>query len=163
MSGVSPTQRTLKALKEEGYRCGIVERFVGPLNIRVDLFHIIDIIAIRPGEVLSMDSGEVRPGEIVGVQSCGSAYSEHYRKLTEEHADASRDWIAAGGRLELWGWRKVKVKRGGKAMVWAPRRAEITYNDLRAQGQDPPSAPRTGQGDSDQARDHDSLESDRLW
>lgn len=131
MSGLSPTQRTLKALKEEGYRCGIVERFVGPLNIRVDLFHIIDIIAIRPGEVLSMDSGEIRPGEIVGVQSCGQSYAEHWRKLTEEHADAAQDWILSGGKLELWGWRKIKVKRGGKAMVWAPRRTIIGLEDLR--------------------------------
>lgn len=160
MAGTSPTQRTLKALKEEGYRCGIVERFVGPLNIRVDLFHIIDIIAIRPGEILSMESGEIRPGVILGVQSCGQAYSEHYRKLTEEHADASEAWLRAGGKLELWGWRKIKVKRGGKAMIWAPRRAEITYTDLRGEAADPPDPARVGQGDPDQARDHDSLESD---
>lgn len=135
MAGTSPTQRTLKALKEKGYRCGIVERFVGPLNIRVDLFRIIDIIAIRDCQIL-------------GVQSCGQAFSEHHRKLTEEHEDATRDWLLAGGRLELWGWRKVKVKRGGKAMIWKPRvrtysiapnQWSIVWDD-RGEEADPPGA-----------------------
>lgn len=147
MSGISPTQRTLKALKEQGYRCGIVERFVGPLNIRVDLFHIIDIIAIREGEIL-------------GVQSCGQGFSEHHRKLTLEHPDACVDWLEAGGRLELWGWRKLKVKRGGKAMVWTPRtraygRADFPRNPVslasRGEEEGPSSATRARPGDTDPA------------
>jgi hypothetical protein len=134
MSGISPTQRTLKALREKEYRVGVVERFVGPLNIRVDLFHIIDLIAIRPGE-------------IVGIQSCGQAFSEHHRKITEEHPDAARDWILAGGMLELWGWRKLKVKRGGKAMRWEPRVKVYSLADFgqpvdcpRGEEADPPGS-----------------------
>lgn len=120
MAGTSPTQRTLKVLKEEGWRSGIVERFVGPLNIRVDLFHIIDIIAIQERRIL-------------GVQSCGQAFAEHHRKLTEEELLSSLDWLRACGELQLWGWRKVKVKRGGKAMVWKPRVREYTLT-LDGQG-----------------------------
>ena len=32
--------------------------------------------------------------------------------------------------LELWGWRKVKVKRGGKAEIWQPRVREYTLADF---------------------------------
>lgn len=109
---MTPTQRTLKALRAAGLTCGIVERFnphVGPHGIRQDLFGWIDIIAISP------DRG------IIGVQSTGQDFAGHRRKMLEERADEVLGWLAAGGRAELWGWRKVKVKRGGKAMVWRPR------------------------------------------
>jgi hypothetical protein len=152
MAGLSPTQRTLKALREKEYRVGIVERFIGPLNIRVDLFHILDLIAIRPGEIL-------------GVQSCGQSFSEHHRKLTQEHPDACLDWLEAGGKLELWGWRKLKVKRGGKAMVWTPRIQVYTAGDFsasypdnpvewdRGEEADTPRAARGSEGDPPQAWD----------
>jgi hypothetical protein len=108
---MTPTQRTLKAQKELGRKCGIVERFIQRpgFGFRKDLFGIIDIIA------LDQEEG------IIGVQSCGQAFSEHYRKMSEEHRQDSIDWLEAGGKLELWGWRKLKKKRGGKAIVWKPR------------------------------------------
>ena len=104
---MTPTQRTLKAQKELGRKCGIVERFIQRpgFGFRKDLFGIIDIIA------LDQEEG------IIGVQSCGQAFSEHYRKMSEEHRQDSIDWLEAGGKLELWGWRKLKKKRGGKAIV----------------------------------------------
>jgi len=121
---MTPTQRTLKAQKAIGRKCGIVERFIqrpGGFGFRSDLFNIIDIIA------LDHEDG------IVGVQSCGQAFSEHYRKMTEEHRQDSVDWLEAGGKLELWGWSKYKLKRGGKAMRWKPRVMDFTLdgNDLK--------------------------------
>ncbi len=68
---MTPTQRTLKWLRDQGYLCGIVERFLayaGTHGKRQDLFSIIDIIAIKPGVT-------------VGVQSCGTAFSEHNKKF----------------------------------------------------------------------------------
>lgn len=118
----TPTQRTLKALKDMGRKCGMVEKFnphVGPHGIRQDLFGIIDIIA------LDKDLG------CIGVQSCGQSFSEHLRKLTIEKYQDSHDWLSTPGcHLELWGWRKLKVKRGGKAMRWTPRIKVITLEDL---------------------------------
>lgn len=110
--GLSPTQRTLQLLRNEGCTAGIVERFnqfVGPHGIRQDLFGFIDLIAVYPDE-----------RGITGVQCCaGSGISAHRTKIMEnEHAPA---WLVAGGRIELWAWRKVSLKRGGKAMRWAPR------------------------------------------
>lgn len=120
--GLSPTQRTLQALRAQGRKCGMVERFnahVGPHGIRQDLFGIIDIIALDP------ERG------VVGIQSTGSAFAEHERKILEDHRQDTIDWLSTPGTtLELWGWRKVKVKRGGQAMRWAPRVRTFALTDL---------------------------------
>ena len=119
MAGKSPTQRTLEYIREQGYTCGIVERFLcyaGKFGKRVDLFGIIDIIAIKEHEML-------------GVQSCGQAFSEHDKKILE--SESSKEWLQAGGKLTLIGWRKLKVKRGGKAMRWQPRIKEYTLEDFK--------------------------------
>ncbi len=111
----SPTQRTIRYLKDNGCICGVVERFnpyAGKFGIRQDLFGFIDIISIDP------DRG------IVGVQSCGQSFSEHIRKMTEERNEAMFEWLKYGYVI-LIGWRKVKLKRGGKAMRWKPRIANF--------------------------------------
>ena len=54
MAGLSPTQRTIRALRDQGLVCGIVERFnphVGPHGIRQDLFGCLDIIALDPEQL----------------------------------------------------------------------------------------------------------------
>jgi len=102
----SPTSRTMQTLKGEGWRCGVVERFIGPTQTRKDLFGIIDLIAIRPWL-------------ITGVQCCAlSGMAAHRKKLMEENADATRAWLEATGRLEIWAWRKYANKIDRK--VWRP-------------------------------------------
>ena len=126
MAGTSPTQRTLKRLRDCEYRCGIVERWLpipGGFGRRKDLFNIIDIIALTPDGVL-------------GVQSCGSSFSEHWKKLTETEAEQTRAWLKTPGTsLEIWGWRKLKsrLKSGkvGKGMRWQPRIQAVTLKDLK--------------------------------
>lgn len=120
----TPTQRTLRALRGQGRVVDIVERWIPAPpprgGFRRDLFQCFDIIALEPGR------------GIVGVQSCGQAFSEHWRKLTDGEGTANMiEWLKAGGHAELWGWRKVKVKRGGKAVRWEPRIKTITMEDLR--------------------------------
>jgi len=118
--GISATQRTLRELRNQGRICGIVERynsFAGPFGKRFDLFGFIDIIA------LDTDRG------IIGIQSCGQSFSEHIKKITEERNQECYEWLRCGGKAELWGWRKVKLKKGGKAMRWKPRIADIILED----------------------------------
>lgn len=119
MKGLSLTQRTLRQLRQEGYICGIVERYlshVGPFGIHQDLFGIFDIIAIKPKS-------------ICGVQSCsGSKFAVHDRKILD--SEYSLEWLKAGGYIELWGWRKVKAKRGGKLMIWQPRLKTYSLKDF---------------------------------
>jgi hypothetical protein len=119
MAGISPTQRTLKAMREQGRLCGIVERFQqhgGRFGIRQDLFGFIDIVAIDPVD------------GIVAIQSCGQDFSGHIKKITEERNEAAFEWLKHA-KLELWGWRKVKLARGGKAMRWMPRVADIILDN----------------------------------
>lgn len=120
MAGLSNTQRTLRALRARGLVAAIVERwnqYAGPHGIRQDLFGIIDVLALDPKR------------GVIGIQSCGSAFSEHFRKLTTEKAQETSDWLSTPGTsLELWGWRKVKLKRGGKAERWTPRVVQITLD-----------------------------------
>jgi len=115
MAGLSPTQRTLKALRAQGRICGIVERFLqyaGKFGARKDLFGFLDIIAIDPIQ------------GIVGIQSCGSAFSEHVKKMTEERNEEMFEWLK-WAKVELWGWRKVKLRRGSVAIRWKPRIADF--------------------------------------
>lgn len=117
---MTPTERTLHYLKDKGYACDIVERFIPskPFGFRRDLFNILDIIALTPDGVM-------------GVQSCGSAHSEHMKTLTEIHKEESRRWLETPGTsLYLFGWRKLKNRRGMKAMHWEPRVRQITLEDL---------------------------------
>jgi hypothetical protein len=119
MAGISPTQRTLKYLREQGRIVGSVEKFnpyAGKFGVRQDLFGFIDLISIDP--VLG----------IVAVQSFGSAYSEHCRKLQEERNEEMFEWLKHA-KLEMIGWRKLKLKRGGKAERWTPRIADVVLDD----------------------------------
>lgn len=127
---MTPTQRTIRELKNNGRKCAIVEKWnphVGPHGIRQDLWGIIDVLALDPEQ------------GVIGIQCCaGSGFSAHWRKITEERAQDTIDWLQTPGtRLELWAWRKVKLKRGGKAEVWRPRVKEICVGDVEgSQGED---------------------------
>ena len=115
---VSPTQRTLKALRDQGFVCGMVERWQAQSGVRQDLFGFIDIICMTDAGVLA-------------VLSTGTAFSEHYKKITHDCAIHARQWIQMpNARLQLWGWRKVKKVRGGKQMVYRPRVHEFSLQDF---------------------------------
>ena len=115
MKGLSPTQRTLRQLRQEGRICGIVERFNrfgGEFGIRQDLFNFIDLIALDPKE------------GIIGVQCCGrSGHAEHRKKILEN--EIVPEWLKSGGSIEIWSWGKQKIKRGGKAERWMPKIEKI--------------------------------------
>lgn len=117
--GLTPTQRTLKALRDKGMIAGVVERFNrfgGSHGVRQDLFNIIDIIA------LDKERG------VVGVQSTGTSFAQHHKKLTEERKQECIDWLETPGTaLELWGWRKVKR---GNRQVMVPRLRIYTLEDF---------------------------------
>ena len=120
---MSPTQRTIRELRNIGRMCGVVERFIcrhGTHGIRIDLFGFGDIVCAD------------RANGIVIIQSCGQDFAGHYRKITEvqEVAENAVEWLRSGGKIELWGWRKIKKSRGGKLMIWSPRIKDITLNDF---------------------------------
>lgn len=122
-SSLSPTQRTIRALKNEGTICGIVEKFnphVGPHGIRQDLFGFLDVIALSPNG-------------IIGVQCCaGSGHAAHKAKILAN--EVAPEWLKSGGRIQIWSWSKKKLKRGGVAMRWQPRMEELCAADVGCVG-----------------------------
>ena len=119
---ISNTSRTLEYLRQQGWVADKVEQFnayAGKHGQRKDMFGFADIVAL----------GE---GSIIAVQSCGQAFAEHHRKITEDERVAPNAllWVQNGGKLILIGWRKVKLKRGGKAMRWQPRIKEYEVKDF---------------------------------
>ena len=74
MAGVSNTQRTLKFLKDRGCKTAIVERFLayaGAYGQRKDMFGFADIVALVNNEIWA-------------VQSCGQAFSEDHKTITQQ-------------------------------------------------------------------------------
>lgn len=90
-SSLSPTQRSLAYLRDEGYLVSVVERWNPHARIRQDLWGWCDLLAIRKGEVLA-------------VQVTASAVSARIKKIQESDTIAVvRD---AGIRVVVHGWRK---------------------------------------------------------
>lgn len=105
MSKKRPTQRTLEHLRKEGCLVDVVERFIKvPKHpgggIRRDLFGIIDILAIRDGKM-------------VGIQTTsGSNHSAHIKKVLDdpELQGNVAQWLGIGAIYEIWSWTSKKGK-----------------------------------------------------
>jgi len=88
---MTPTQRSLAYLREEGYTVAIVERWNPHARIRQDLFGFIDLLAIRKDETLA-------------VQVTSTGVSSRIKKIMEsDYLPKVRD---AGWRIIVHGWRK---------------------------------------------------------
>lgn len=92
----SPTQRSLAECRRRRWEAGVVERWLPRAHVRKDLFGAIDIIAL-----------DDLPG-CLGIQACGQGgTSSHLKKLMAE--PRAERWVAAGNRLTIWEWRRVKA------------------------------------------------------
>lgn len=107
----SPTQRTLNMLREQGYSAQVVERWQPQSRRRIDLFGVIDVVA--------MDGTKT-----IGVQTTSAANVGHRREKILAEPLALK-WLQSGNRLFIHGWRKRRLKRGGKAMRWVCNEEEI--------------------------------------
>ena len=56
MATISPTQLSLKKLREEGYTVAVVEHWNAFARIRQDLFGFIDLLALKGKEVLAVQT-----------------------------------------------------------------------------------------------------------
>ena len=119
MVKITPSQRTHSWLTEQGYLIGTVERFVSPKSFvgsgyRVDLFGCIDLIAVRRGEVLA-------------VQSTGTDWAGHWTKLLQGTGrPGAIAWLETGSPFLLIGWRKLKAG-------WQPRLHWFLLDDMDIQ------------------------------
>lgn len=122
-----PTARTLAFLRkgEAFIAADIVERWVGPPNKpfmrkRKDLFGCIDIVVLEHGKQ-----------GLLGIQATsdnGGNVTARVLKIRVDCHPLAHAWLAAGNRLQVWGWSKHKVSE--KAVRWSPRIIDITINDV---------------------------------
>ena len=105
---ISPTQLSLKMMRDQGYYAEVVERYNSFTRKRNDLFGFVDVLCLKPGEV-------------VGVQTTSySNMSARVKKIREhEHFQMVND---AGIRITVHGWHKVNNR-------WKCRDVDVTPQD----------------------------------
>jgi carbonic anhydrase len=117
---MSPTQRTLAHLRKLGYTAQVVERWNQFAKVRQDLLGFIDVLAIGDGR-------------IVGVQATASAVAARVEKIRNE--PRAREWLRAGGLIEVHGWAKKgaagkrKTYQLRTVRIWLDGEAMITSED----------------------------------
>ena len=98
MTKLSPTQLTLKRLKENGYTTvAITEHWNSFARIRQDLFGCIDILALKDGDTLAIQC-TTYGNRLARVKKISeNVHLENMRKC---------NWS-----IEVWGWRKNKSNK----------------------------------------------------
>ena len=107
----SPTARTLKLLRKQGWTAAVVEKWNPHVKVRQDLFGFADVIAF-----------DADNGQFLLVQSTsGSNFSSRWKKVCEN--ENAQLWLKAGGRIVVHGWRKAANGR------YECREGEVESND----------------------------------
>jgi hypothetical protein len=101
----------LKLLRQLGYVADVVERWLPHANVRRDLFGCIDLIAVH-----ALERG------VLAVQ-CTTRGHVSDRLAKARGRPELRTWLAAGNRLEVWGWQRRERR-------WEVVRVTVTYEAL---------------------------------
>ena len=120
------TQKSLALMRKKNLSPWIVERFIKTtgFGIRKDLYNIIDIIGIDPEDK-----------SFIGIQSTTLGQrKDHLTKLLVDEEENSRRWLETGSKLELWSWRRLKIRKKdgsySKKYRWEPKVDKITLEML---------------------------------
>lgn len=106
----STTQLSLKLMRGRGYVCEVTERWNSFTKTKHDLFNFIDILCIRKGE-------------IVGVQTTSRGHiSDRKKKIVA--LDTFFPVIDAGITIVIHGWEKNKSNR------WECKEVEVSAIDF---------------------------------
>ena len=101
----SPTTRTLKKMRDQGYLAAVVEKWNPHVKVRNDLFGFIDVLAISDNETVAIQTTSY------------SNMSKRIKKIQEhENVGAVRK---AGWKIVVHGWRKVKNR-------WQVREVDVS-------------------------------------
>lgn len=110
----SPSARSLAECRKRGWEAQVVERRVPKSFITLDLFGVIDIVALTPEGIL-------------GIQATsGTNHSSRIEKILGE--PRAKKWLAAGGKLEVWSWAKRGAR--GKRKTWTLRTEAVRLDRL---------------------------------
>jgi hypothetical protein len=131
---MSPTARSLKKLRKEGWTASVVEKWIPQVKRRRDCFGF-DVLACLPKRTTGWNNGrltwygEERPdvlGGVLGIQATSSANHSSRKAKLLKNAEAA-NWVAAGGRLEVWSWRKSSRAQRPQ---WICRTEALTLKDF---------------------------------
>lgn len=122
---ISPTQRSLKWLRDQGYISQVVERWNMFAHIRQDLFGCIDIVGVNAKET-----------GVLGIQATTTGNIS--KRWTKSIAIPTlRTWLLAKNRFIIHGWSK-KGERG-KVKKWQLTEREIVLSNLPSELQPTPN------------------------
>ena len=94
---ISPTQLSLKKLREEGYTVAVVEHWNAFARIRQDLFGFIDLLALKGKEVLAVQT------------TTATNMNARIKKIADhENIDIVRE---AGWTIHVHGWHQDEKKK----------------------------------------------------
>ena len=111
MAKTSPTQRSLKLLRDRGYFVAIVEKWNPHAMIRQDLFGFADLLAVKNDEILLVQT------------TSGDNVAARVDKIRSNHLAAM--WLSSPNRkVTVHGWRKIGPR--WKQKTWQCREVEIT-------------------------------------
>lgn len=119
----SPTQRTLKMLRDRGYFAQVVEKWNMFAKVRQDLFGFIDIVAICEGE-----------RGVLGVQATSSS-NISAREAKCRESKEMQTWLRAGNRLWIVGWGKRGPR--GKRKTWEADIRQLELSDSLSESPKP--------------------------
>lgn len=106
--GQSPTARTLAVCRKRGWEAQAVERFNSYTKQRIDLFGVIDIVAITPAGILR-------------IQACvGGDHAKRMKKALDE--PRLHEWLKHA-QFAVWSWAKQGAR--GKRKLWTLREEEV--------------------------------------
>jgi hypothetical protein len=104
---------TSALLRKKGFRARTLQTWNHIKRFRQDPFGF-DVLAFRAGY------------GILAVQATTKTHLADHRRAMLDNPDLP-PWLASGGRLHLWSWRKVGA--AGSRQVWEPRIEEAFLQD----------------------------------
>jgi hypothetical protein len=113
----SPTQRSLKHLRADGWTCCIVEKWIAQIKQRKDAFGFGDLLCVRVGS----------NGAMLVQATTGDHFSHRLEKI--KTIPEAAIWLAAGNTIRLMTWAKQGAR--GKRKTWTLREMDVTANSLR--------------------------------
>lgn len=119
---MSPTQRSLKLMRERGFLCDVTEKWIPGANIRKDLYGFIDVLCVDDMPKGGKFDGVVPKYAIVGVQS--TSYSNVSARVKKIMESPNLPIVSGAGiMVVVHGWRKVKNRWVVKE-VWITEEGE---------------------------------------
>ena len=112
---MTPSGRCLLHARNMGWLADVVERRITKILTK-DLFGCIDLVAL-----------DGQPG-LLGIQATSrQKVRARLKKIQTECWPSAERWLGAGNRLEVWGWGKLRGRRGGRP-TWRLNQLVVTLD-----------------------------------